>query len=134
MCPEVFDDPRISISYKQHGAFVMVDSFITLRRNRDGGVVRFSCVIIFTNSGSTLLGVVELNAFSANLIWRRCAVPYLFRHEVLDCYRSRDNSICMKCLHVVIHSGAVIVVLAYLHEIFCVSGIECICPEVDVPL
>lgn len=30
MCPEVFDDPRISISYKQHGAFVMVDSFITL--------------------------------------------------------------------------------------------------------
>ena len=134
MCPEVFDDPRISISYKQHGAFVMVDSFITLRRKRDGGVVRFSCVIVFTNSGSTLLGVVEFNACSANLIWCRCAVPYLFRHEVLDCYRSRDNSICMKCLDVVIYSGAVIVVLAYLHEIFCVSGIECICPEVDVPL
>ena len=130
----MFDDPYISVSYKQHGAFVMVDSFITLRRKRDGGVVRFSCVIVFTNSGSTLLGVVEFNACSANLIWRRCTVPYLFRHEVLDRNWSCDNSICMKCLDVVIYSGAEIVDLAYRHEVFCVSGIERICPQVDVPL
>lgn len=106
----------------------MVDSIITLRRKRDGGVVRFSYVIVFTNSGSTLLGVVEFNACSANLIWRICTVPYLFRHEVLDCYRSCDDSICVKYLDVVIYSGAEIVDLAYRHEIFCVSGIERICP------
>lgn len=75
MGPAVFDDPRISVSYKQHGAFVMVDSFITLRRKGDRGVVRLSCVIVFANSGSTLLGVVESNASSANLIRRRGAVP-----------------------------------------------------------
>ena len=41
---------------------------------------------------------------------------------------------CMHAFQVVCKCIAVALNLTYLHEIFCVSGIERICPQVDVPL